>query len=131
MILEIKRLLSKGEYKGEFSFEEEPPADCLMLPLCKIEGAVKICGSYEIFSEGEVEVKIKISYLLAGQCSYCLSEAKRLVEYSAEGLFVTENPEEEEYLYDGVRLNLTPLVRDAEVLSQPNVLLCADCGDNR
>lgn len=131
MILEIKRLLSKGEYEGNFSYEKEPFADCLLLPLCKIEGAVSVRGEYEIFSEGEVEVKIVISYLLVGQCGYCLNDAKKRVEYSAEGLFTTEGDGEDDYRYDGNRLDIAPLVRDALLISQPNVLLCDDCGGDK
>lgn len=125
MILEIKKLMAKGEYTGGFSFVYQPPQDLNLLPLCKIDGEVKVEGSYEIFEDDEVELTLKISYKLVGQCSYCLADAEEQIEYETGPLlFVTDGRGEDDYVYDGNRLDLSQAVTDAILFSQPKVLLC-------
>ena len=126
MVLEIKRLISKGEYKGEVSFDYQPEKDAMLLPLCGVDGNVMVTASYEIFEEDEVEVTIKLSYRLKGQCSYCLEDAVQDIEYSTDVLFVTDSGDTDNYVYDGYKLDLTAAVNDAFLISQPKVLLCGD-----
>lgn len=120
--------MAKAAYTGEISFEYSPSQEYLLLPLCKIEGGVKVTGNYEIFEGDEVEVTFTISYRLKGQCSYCLADAEKEIEYSSTALFVTDKSDYDNYVYDGNRLDLTQAVNDALLISQPNVLLCReDC----
>lgn len=130
MILEIKKLMARGAYTGEFSFVYNPPQDAVLLPLCRIDGEVKVDGRYEIFEDDEVEVVLKIAYRLVGQCSYCLADAAKDIEYSTDALlFVTDKGNYDDYVYDGVRLDMSQAVNDALLFSQPKVLLCReDCG---
>jgi len=127
MVLEIRRLYSKGEYSGSFSFEFMPPPDVLLLPLCRVEGAVSVSGKYEIFDNGDVEVSLGLRYALSGSCSYCLNEASTDIEYKTDITFVTDKEDLDNYYYDGNRLDLSKAVNDAMIFSQPSVLLCADC----
>lgn len=127
MVLEIKRLLSKGEYRGNFSFDYQPDEQALLVPLCRVEGAVKVEGEYEIFEDGEVEIALKLSYKLVGQCSYCLKDASSQIEFSSDVLFVTDDSDLDNYVYDGNRLDLSKAVNDAMLFSQPSVLLCKEC----
>ena len=128
MILEIKKLLARAAYTGEFSFEYQPPQDCILIPMCNIPHGVKVTGSYEIFDDDEVEVSFTVSYLLVGQCSYCLADAQKQIEYSSDVLFVTDKDDADNYVYDGNRLDLSTAVNDALLFSQPKVLLCReDC----
>lgn len=117
--------MAKGEYSGEISFDYEPPQDINLLPLCRIEGGVKVEGRYEIFEGDEVEVTLKISYKLVGQCSYCLADAEKQIEYESEPLlFVTDKDDCDNYYFDGNRLDLSQALNDALIFSQPEVLLC-------
>ncbi|MDE7084389.1 MAG: DUF177 domain-containing protein [Clostridia bacterium] len=129
MILEIKKLMSRAAYTGDFSFEYQPPQDSIMIPLCRIEGGVTVSGEYEIFENDEVEVILKIRYTLVGQCSYCLADAVKEIEYTSDTLlFVTDKEDGDNYVYDGNRLDLSQAVKDALLFSQPEVLLCKeDC----
>lgn len=129
MVLEIKRLLAKGEYRGEIGYEFTPAEDNLLIPLCSFDGAVSVSGVYEILDGDEVEVQLTLSYRLKGQCSYCLGNAERVVKFTTELLFVTDKDDLDNYYYDGVRLDLSKAVTDALLLSQPDVLLCGACGD--
>ena len=126
MELEVKRLIAHGKYVGSFSFDYVPPENLCLVPLCKI-GEVKVFGEYEIYDDDSVGIKLTVKYLLAGQCSYCLSDAKKEVSYLTEVLFVPEK-DDENYYYDGNKINLKTAVDDAILMSQPHVLLCKeDC----
>lgn len=128
MFLEIKKLMSRAAYTGDFSFEYQPPQDSIIIPLCRIEGGVTVSGEYEIFENDEVEVTLKLCYKLKGQCSYCLADAEKEIEYTSETLlFVTDKDDSDNYVYDGNRLDLSQAVNDALLFSQPEVLLCTDC----
>lgn len=128
MVLEIKKLMARAAYTGEFSFGYQPPQESVLVPLCRIEGGVKVTGEYEIFENDEVEVTLKISYLLVGSCSYCLADAQKRVEYETDVLFVTDKDDCDNYVYDGNRLDLSTAVNDVLLFSQPKVLLCKeDC----
>lgn len=129
MVLEIKRLLAKGEYIGNISFEFVPDKEALLIPLCSFDGAVSFDGEYEIFDGDEVELKFEITYKLKGQCNYCLSDAERVVKFSSEVLFVTDKDDLDNYYYDGVRLDLSKAISDALLISQPDVLLCEGCAN--
>lgn len=120
--------MAKGAYTGEISFDYRPPQDVNLLPLCRIEGGVKVEGAYEIFEDDEVEVTLKLKYKLVGQCSYCLADTEKQIEYTTEPLlFVTDKSDGDNYIYDGNRLDLTQAVTDALLFSQPEVLLCKAC----
>lgn len=128
MILEIKKLMARAAYTGEFSFDYQPPQESILVPLCRIENGVKVTGNYEIFEDDEVEITLKISYVLVGSCSYCLADAQKSIEYSSDVLFVTDKNDCDNYVYDGNRLDLSTAVNDALLFSQPKVLLCKeDC----
>lgn len=127
MKIEIKKLNSLGKYIGNFSFEYLPEDNLCLIPLCKIDGAVKVTGSYEIYDDDSVGVDITVNYLLSGECSYCLTKTQKRIDKSFEVLFVPED-DPDNYFYDGVNIDLTTAVNDAILFSQPNLLLCKeDC----
>lgn len=127
MELEIKKLNALRKYTGEFSFEYAPAEDLNLVPLCKINGMVKVSGEYEIFDDDSVEIRLTVDYYLKGQCSYCLNDAEKQIKFTTEVLYLTEK-DNDNYYYDGNKLDLKPAVNDAILISQPNVLLCKeDC----
>lgn len=125
MEIEVRRLNALKKYEGEFEYEYEAPEDCCLVPLCKIEGKVKVVGSFEIYEDDSVGVNLTVNYKIVGQCSYCLSDAQKDVSFTSEILFVTEE-DDENYLYDGIKINLKPAVNDAILISQPSVILCKE-----
>ena len=127
MIIDIARQIALKKYGADFSFEYDCPAELVILPGASIEGKVKVYGSYDIYDDDTVGVTLKLSYLLCGQCSYCLEPAKQQAEYEQDVLFVPED-DGENYSYDGLKINLTTAVNDAVLFSQPQILLCKpDC----
>lgn len=120
--------MARAAYVGEVSFVWQPPQDSILIPFCRVEGGVNTVAEYEIFEGGEVEITLKISYELIGQCSYCLADAKKRIEYETDVLYVTDKDDLDNYVYDGNMLDLTAAVNDALLFSQPKVLLCKeDC----
>lgn len=125
MEIDVRRLNALKKYEGTFEYDYEPALDSCLVPLCKIEGKVKVTGSYVIYEDDSVGVNLTVSYLLAGQCSYCLSDAEENVSFTQEILYLTEK-DDENYFYDGIKINLKQAVDDAILISQPNVLLCKE-----
>lgn len=126
MIIEVKKLLAHKQYDGNFAFDYIPAQDKLLLPLAKVDGAVKVEGRYEIYEDDSVGVTFTISYRIVGQCSYCLNDAEKVVEFESDVLFVLDKNDFDNYYYDGIKIDLTTAVDDAFVFSQPNVLLCKE-----
>lgn len=124
MEIEVKRLVALNKFTGNFKFEYEPPKDICIVPLCEVCD-VAVCGEFEIYDDDSVSVLLKLSYTLRGKCSYCLKDTQKRVEYSTDILFVTEK-DDDNYFYDGYKINLKVAVDEALVISQPNVLLCDD-----
>ena len=131
MIIEVKKLIALKKYVGSFSTQCPPPKDKLVLPLAEAAGDISVEGEYEIYEDDSVGITLNISYKLRGQCSYCLEEAEKIVEYSYEALFVTQRDDPDNYYYDGVRLDIAPAVEDAFVFSQTEVLLCKNCAQSQ
>ena len=128
MVIDIARQIALKNYRGSFNFDYDCPQELVILPAARIEGKVKVTGEYEIYDDDSVGVALKISYLVAGQCSYCLEPAKKQVEYESDVLYLTED-DGENYSYNGLKLDLTTAVNDAVLFSQPQVLLCREgCG---
>ena len=127
MELDIRKLIAQNKCSGEFDFTYIADGDRNMIPLANIIGEVKVFGEYEIFEDDSVEITLRLKYLLAGNCSYCLSPAQKEVEYVGEIVFVTDKNDTDNYTYNGLKINLKSAVDDALLFSQPSVLLCADC----
>ncbi len=125
MVIEVKKLVGKGKYTGEFAFDYVPDADKVLVPLSKID-KVRVEGSFEIFDDDSVGVNFTLSYTLRGQCSYCLADAEQQIGYSSEVLFVTDKDDCDNYVYDGIKADLKVAVDDALLFSQPAVLLCKE-----
>jgi uncharacterized metal-binding protein YceD (DUF177 family) len=129
MLIEVKKLIAHKQYEGDFSFTYTPPQDKMLLPLCSFDGDVKVTGSYEIYEDDEVGIKFKIVYDIKGQCSYCLEDAHKTVEFDSDVLYVLDKDDVDNYYYDGNKIDLTTAVDDALLISQPDVLLCKEnCG---
>jgi uncharacterized metal-binding protein YceD (DUF177 family) len=127
MIIEVKKLITARKYQGTLDFEVTPQKEQLLVPLTEFAGNIKVHAEYEIFDDDSVQVKLKLNYILKGQCSYCLKDVEKEIEFFDDVLFVPEESDED-YEYDGIKINLKTAVDDAILFSQPNVLLCSeDC----
>lgn len=125
MKIEVRKLNAQKKYSGDFAFDYEPAVDACLVPLCGIDGKVRVEGNYEIYADDSVSVNFCVKFLIKGQCSYCLKETCKEINKDFEVLFVPEN-DPDNYNYDGITINLKTAVDDAILFSQPNVVLCRD-----
>lgn len=125
MVLNIKRLISEQKYEGEIEFTFPPDEELIVLPLSKIAGDIAVKGSYLIYDDDAVQIRLTMSYDIEGECSYCLKQAVTHVEYEIDEVFLPYKDEESYYYLSG-RLDLTELLRDSVLVSQPSVLLCEE-----
>ena len=123
MIIDVARQIALKQYRGDFSFEYDCPAELVILPSARIDGKVKVFGEFEIYDDDSVGVSLKLRYTLSGVCSYCLEPAQKQVEYESDILFLPED-DGENYSCNGFKINLTTAVNDAVLFSQPQILLC-------
>lgn len=127
MELEVKKLSARGIFAGSFKFDYLPADKLCLLPLSEIQLPVKVYGEYEIYDDDSVGVTLTVDFTVTGQCSYCLSDAEENISFTSDILFVPEN-DDDNYFYDGIKINLETAVKDAILISQPSVLLCKkDC----
>ncbi len=128
MDIDISKLAARGIEEGNFDYSFEAPKDICLVPLCRIEN-VHVSGSFFIEGEGCVKVNLKLTYTLAGSCSYCLADASEDITWENEIYFVDEQSDED-YYFDGKWLKLDSAVKEELLLSQPGVLLCAKDKDS-
>ncbi len=125
MEIEVRKLNALKKYEGEFHFDYEPPTDLCLIPLCKIDGNVSVSGSYLICEDDSVDIELTVNYVISGQCSYCLNAARKEISFTSDVLYVTQK-DDDNYFYDGIRLNLKSAVDDAILISQPDIILCRE-----
>ncbi len=127
MEIEVKKLIAAGKYTGNFDFEYTPGKDASIVPLCNVDGLVRVKGDYEIYKDDSVGINFTVEYKLLGQCSYCLEPAEKRISFVSDVLYVAE-ADDENYYYDGIKIDLKTAVDDAILISQPAILLCKeDC----
>ena len=124
MVIEVKKLIALKKYSGEFEFDYTPPKDLCLVPLCEI-ASVHVNGSYDMYEDDSVGVKITVSYEIFGKCSFCLKDAKKEIEETYDVTFVPYK-DNDDYSYDGNTINLKTAVDDAILFSQPKIVLCRD-----
>ncbi len=127
MEIQVKKLNALKQYTGSFDFDYTPQKELWLLPLSGIDGPVKVSGDFEIYEDDCVGVRFSIVYKIKGQCSYCLNDAENTVSFDSDILYVPEK-DDDNYYYDGIKIDLKTAVDDAILISQPGVLLCKpDC----
>lgn len=110
--------------------------DLLPYPNAKLN---EVSVAFDVtFTNPDVEVEGQIVCVVSGCCDRCLEETKRSFKLSFFQTF-KKNPSEDEYGYDGSKLDVTKAVQDEIVLSVPTLFLCKDdckglcpvCGANK
>ena len=131
MIIDARKLNAQKKYSGRVEFEYEAPEYLIDIPFVKFGGKVKVEADYELFEDDSLELRGKVSYVLTGQCSRCLKDAKLEVEGELDAYFEPRT-DAEDYSYSGGIIRLEDAVNDAILLSIPRVLSCGeDCAGIR
>lgn len=127
MIIDIRKLNAEKKYSGKMEFEYSAPETFIEIPLVKFASPVKVVFDYELFEDDSLEIRGTVSYLLEGQCSRCLKEARTEVVGELNAYF--ENRKDyEDYGYTNGIVHLQQAVEDAIMASMPYTLSCGeDC----
>ena len=123
MIIDIRKLNAQKKYTGELVFDYEPSETLIDIPFVKFATPVKVEAEYELFEDDSLELKGKISFCLAGQCSRCLKETSMQVEGELDAYFEPRK-DSEDYSYSNGRIDLREALEDAVMASMPFLLLC-------
>lgn len=125
MIIDINSIKRQGLDRQTFTFSFEIDKELILDPSyiftnAKVDGEVVLDGR-------KVIVKGQISYDASGQCARCVEDAVNHISCPFSEVF-SERPEEDEYRYKSGLVDLTELVKDNVLYSQPSIILCSeDC----
>ncbi len=125
MIIDINKLKYQGKDESEFSFDYQPERVLIDLPGAEIDGCIKVEGVVSI-SGKSAYVDGKVSYLLKGECSRCLSRAEMVVSEPLEIEF--SSLAGAEFVIKAGKIDLTLPVEELIITSAPLVIYCKeDC----
>ncbi len=125
MTIDIRKLNVQKKYTGEMEFSYNAPEELIEIPFVKFASPVTIRFSYELYEDDAFEIRGTVSYLLEGQCSRCLKDAKASVEGELDALFEPRK-DSEDYSYSNGIVDLKKAVDEAIMASMPFVLSCGD-----
>ncbi len=125
MVIDINLLKRQGKTSESFVFPFTVDKNLALSPDYEFSDAEIRCEV--VINDGDVEVYGTIAYKVNGQCVRCLENASKQVEISFDEVF-SERPQEDEYRFKSGRIDLSELVKDNVLFSQPTILLCKeDC----
>ena len=125
MTIDIRKLNVQKRYTGEMEFTYDAPEELIEIPFVRFASPVTIRFSYELYEDDAFEIRGTVSYLLEGQCSRCLKDAKALVEGELDALFEPRK-DSEDYSYSNGIVDLKKAVDEAIMASMPFVLSCGE-----
>ncbi len=127
MVIDIRKLNAQKKYSGELVFDYDAPESLIDVPFVKFASPVKVEAFYDLLEDDSLELKGKISFVLEGKCSRCLSNALMQVEGELDAYFEPRK-DAEDYSYTNGRIDLREALEDAVMAAMPYVVLCKeDC----
>ncbi len=125
MVIDVNLLKRQGKTSESFVFPITIDKELALSPDYEFSEAEINC---EVFlNGGNVDVYGTLSYVVSGQCARCLGHAGTKVEISFDEVF-SERPQEDEYRFKSGKIDLSELIKDNVLFSQPTILLCKeDC----
>ena len=127
MVIDIRKLNAQKKYSGELVFDYDAPESLIDVPFVKFASPVKVEAFYDLLEDDSLELKGKISFVLKGKCSRCLSNASMRVEGELDAYFEPRK-DAEDYSYTNGRIDLREALEDAVMAAMPYVVLCKkDC----
>ena len=125
MIIDVRKLKFSGNLESNFTFEYEMKDElpnfygiALITPIT-VSGTSILQGD-DVYVDGTIKCKI------VGECARCLKKVER--EWSCEFsvVYAVTRQDEDDYLYENGRVDLTPAVEDVVLTSLPTVIYCKD-----
>lgn len=125
MIIDIRKLNVQKKYSGEMEFIYDAPEGLIEIPFVKFASPVSVSFSYELYEDDALEIRGTVSFVLEGQCSRCLKEAKTAVVGELDALFEPKK-DSEDYSYSNGIVDLKKAVDEAIMASMPFTLSCGE-----
>ena len=126
MIIDVKKLKSKGITDYNFEFDYIPPENLITLPETVFTKAVKVAGELSIYND-YILVEADIDFEISGDCSRCLEKAVLAVKAKLDEKFLNVKSDTE-YYYLNEMLDLSSAVNDLIIMNMPYIILCKeDC----
>ncbi len=123
---DVRRANAEKKYAGDlfFSFEADP--SLIGIPFVGFSSPVEARLRYEILEDDSVEVTGRIAFTLKGSCSRCLKETEQRIEGEAEGYFVPDCENGEDYSYSNGVIDFGEFLRDEVAFLLPARLVCSE-----
>ena len=127
MIIDIRKLNVQKKYTGDMEFVYQAPENLIEIPFVKFATPVTVRFAYELYEDDALEIRGTVSYVLEGQCSRCLKDARAEIEGELDALFEPKQ-DSADYSYFGGIVDLKKAVDEAIMASMPFTLSCGnDC----
>lgn len=125
MIIDIRKLNAQKLYSGSMEFSYTAPQDLIPIPFVSFLGPVKIRFTYELYEDDALEIQGTVEYVLEGQCSKCLQDAKQTIVGELTALF-EPSQDAEDYSYSNGIVQLKQAVDESIMASMPFTLSCGE-----
>lgn len=125
MIIDVRKLKFSGKFESDFAFEYNKQGDLPEFYGIVLDGPVSVSGTSilqgdDVYIDGTVRCKI------VGECARCLKKVEREWSCDFSVVYAITRQDEDDYLYQNGRVDLTPAVEDVILTSLPTVIYCKD-----
>ncbi len=125
MIIDVRKLKFSGKFESDFAFEYNRQGDLPDFYGIVLDGPVSISGTSilqgdDVYIDGTVRCKI------VGECARCLKKVEREWSCDFSVVYAIIRQDDDDYLYQNGRVDLTPAVEDIILTSLPTVIYCKD-----
>ena len=124
--LDVRRANAEKKYAGDLSFTFEADPSLVEIPFVSFSSPVEAKLHYEILEDDSVEIEGSLAFSLKGSCSRCLKETQQHVSGSAEGYFVPDCEDGENYSYSNGVIDFGEFLRDSVIFLMPTRLVCGE-----
>ncbi|MBR2023984.1 MAG: hypothetical protein IJ996_05685 [Clostridia bacterium] len=125
MIIDVRKLNAQKQYHGSMEFSYSAPDNLIAIPYVKFAGPVEVRFEFELYEDDALEIKGTVKYVLEGQCSRCLKDARQEVIGELDALFEPSD-NAEDYSYTRGVILLNQAVDESISASMPYILSCGE-----
>lgn len=125
MLLDIIKSKKNPDSDIPFEFEFEADKSILKGRLAKFSDKAVISGTYK-YNDGRVYVDSEIYVKIEYNCDLCLKPAVYNMVVEFNEVFHQGKEQEDEFTYEGEKVNLQKAVHDLMLLEMPAGLYCAE-----
>ena len=125
MIIDVRKLKFSGKFESSFAFEYQKQGALPDFYGIVLDGPVSINGT-SILQGDDVYIDGTLKCKIVGECARCLKKVEREWSCDFSVVYAITRQDEDDYLYQNGRVDLTPAVEDVILTSLPTVIYCKD-----